>query len=73
MRTFGLNSREFYEAVRAPEAEPWIVAGSLPRTPTEREREVIVERSTERSAADRNGRRSSAKTEHRRHAGVHTE
>jgi hypothetical protein len=41
-RSFGLNS-EFYEAVCEPEARPWIAAGSLPREPRSREREVIVE------------------------------
>ena len=43
MRSFALNSREFYEAVCAPEAEPWIKAGSLPREPRGRDRAVIVE------------------------------
>jgi hypothetical protein len=33
MRSFGLNSREFYEAVREPLEPPWIMAGSLPREP----------------------------------------
>jgi hypothetical protein len=33
IRSFSLNSREFYEAVREPEEEPWIKAGSLPREP----------------------------------------
>ncbi len=33
MRSFGLNSREFYEAVREPIEPPWIMAGSLPREP----------------------------------------
>jgi hypothetical protein len=32
-RSFGLNSREFYEAVREPIEPPWIMAGSLPREP----------------------------------------
>lgn len=33
MRSFGLNSRAFYEAVCDPQAEPWIKAGSLQREP----------------------------------------
>ena len=32
MRTFGLNSREFYEAV-TPAPEPHVWAGGLPREP----------------------------------------
>lgn len=44
MRTFGLNSREFYEAVCEPRERPWIPNGALPREPRGREREVIVER-----------------------------
>jgi hypothetical protein len=32
MRRFGLNSREFYEAV-APAQEPHVWAGGLPREP----------------------------------------
>jgi hypothetical protein len=42
-RSFGLNSREFYEAVREPRGRPWIPNGALPREPKAREREVIVE------------------------------
>jgi hypothetical protein len=42
MRTFELNSREFYEAVCAP-PDPWVWAGGLPREPRPREREVVVE------------------------------
>jgi hypothetical protein len=43
MRSFSLNSREFYEAACAPEAEPWIRAGSLPSEARPRDLEVIVE------------------------------
>ena len=43
MRTFGLNSREFYEAGREPDSESWIRNGSLPREPRGREMPVIVE------------------------------
>jgi hypothetical protein len=41
LRTFSLNSREFYEAVREPIEPPWIMAGSLPREPRGRDRPVI--------------------------------
>jgi len=44
MRTFSLNSREFYEAVCEPRERPWIPNGALPREPRTREREVIYER-----------------------------
>jgi hypothetical protein len=44
MRQFGLNSREFYEAVCEPRERPWIPTGALPREPRSREREVIYER-----------------------------
>lgn len=43
MRTFSLNSRDFYEAVTPP-PDPWVWAGGLPREPRARDREVIVER-----------------------------
>lgn len=43
MRTFALNSREFYEAVCEPRERPWIPNGALPREPRVREREVVVE------------------------------
>jgi hypothetical protein len=33
IRTFGLNSREFYEAVCEPRERPWIPNGALPREP----------------------------------------
>ena len=33
MRTFSLNSREFYEAVCPREDRPWIPNGALPREP----------------------------------------
>jgi hypothetical protein len=47
-RTYGLNSRQFYEAV-SPPTDPHMWAGGLPREPRLRDFEVIVERSTERS------------------------
>ena len=43
MRTFTLNSREFYEAVCEPRERPWIPNGALPREPRAREREAIIE------------------------------
>ena len=43
MRRFGLNSREFYEAVTEPCERPWIPNGALPREPMGRNLEVIVE------------------------------
>lgn len=42
-RSFSLNSDEAYQALCAPEAKPWIMAGSLPREPRGREGIVIVE------------------------------
>ena len=33
MRSFGLNSPEFYEAVCEPRERPWIPNGALPRDP----------------------------------------
>jgi hypothetical protein len=42
MRTFALNSREFYEAVTPPK-DPWAWGPQLPREPRLREREVVVE------------------------------
>lgn len=45
MRTFSLNSREFYEAVCKPRERAWIPNGALPREPRLREPEVVVERS----------------------------
>ena len=47
-RTFGLNSREFYEAVRQPKDRAWIPNGALPPEPRSRDPEVIVERSARR-------------------------
>jgi hypothetical protein len=35
MRTFGLNSAEFYEAMCEPREGPWIPNGALPREPRE--------------------------------------
>ena len=44
LRSFGLNSRAFYQAVCEPQERPWIAAGSLPREPRGREGAVVVER-----------------------------
>jgi hypothetical protein len=33
IRTFTLNSKEFYEAVCTPRERPWIPNGALPREP----------------------------------------
>ena len=44
IRTFTLNSREFYEAVRRPADQPWIANGALSPEPRARDPEVIVER-----------------------------
>lgn len=44
MRSFSLNSREFYEAVCEPRERPWIPNGALPREPRLRGPTVIVER-----------------------------
>jgi len=43
LRTFSLNSREFYEAVCGPAERAWIPNGALPREPRLREPTVIVE------------------------------
>jgi len=43
IRTFTLNSREFYEAVCEPRERPWIPNGALPREPRSRDLPVIVE------------------------------
>ena len=43
MRSFGLNSPEFYEAL-CPPPDPCVWAGGLPREPRLRDLEVIVER-----------------------------
>ncbi|MGE5563030.1 MAG: hypothetical protein ACM3ZV_06930 [Bacillota bacterium] len=43
MRSFGLNSREFYEAVCEQRERPWIPNGALPREPKARDLPVIVE------------------------------
>ena len=43
IRTFTLNSKEFYQAVTPP-PDPWVWAGRLSREPRLREREVVVER-----------------------------
>ena len=42
IRTFSMNSKEFYEAVTPP-PDPHVWAGGLPREPRLREREGIVE------------------------------
>ena len=44
MRSFGLNSQEFYEAVVEPRERPWIPNGALPRERRARDLPVIVER-----------------------------
>ena len=43
MRSFGLNSQEFYETL-CPPPDPCVWAGGLPREPRPRDLEVIVER-----------------------------
>ena len=43
MRTFTLNSPEFYEAVCTPRQRPWIPNGALPREPRMWDLPVIVE------------------------------
>jgi hypothetical protein len=43
MRTFTLNSQEFYEAVCEPRERPWIPNGALPREPQSWGPTVIVE------------------------------
>jgi hypothetical protein len=42
IRTFSLNSREFYESV-CPPADPWVWAGGLPKEPQPRGPDVLVE------------------------------
>lgn len=44
LRTFTLNSREFYEAVRTPGERPWIPNGSLLREPRVCGLRVVVEK-----------------------------
>ena len=44
MRSFTLDSDEAYQALCAPDEEPWIKAGSLPREPRSRNLPVVVER-----------------------------
>ncbi len=48
MRTFSLDSREFYEAVTEPR-DPWLWAGGLPTEPRGRNLEVVVEATDKRS------------------------
>ena len=43
MRTFSLNSREFYEAVCGRRERPWIPNGALPRDPPPRDLPVITD------------------------------
>jgi hypothetical protein len=43
MRTFTLNSREFYEAVCEPRERPWIPNGSLSGDPPSRPLDTIIE------------------------------
>ena len=43
MRTFSMNSKEFYEAVCIPRERPWIPNGALPREPRVWDLPVIVE------------------------------
>ncbi|MES2000822.1 MAG: hypothetical protein V4444_00700 [Pseudomonadota bacterium] len=43
LRTFGLNSPEFHEAVRAPGTEAWIPNGSLRREPRSPDRKLVIE------------------------------
>jgi len=41
LRSFSLNSRDFYEAVTEPRERPWIPNGALPREPRARDLPVI--------------------------------
>jgi hypothetical protein len=43
LRSFSLNSQEFYDAVCERVERPWIPNGALPREPRKWELEVIVE------------------------------
>jgi hypothetical protein len=43
IRTFSMNSPEFYEAVCEPRERPWIANGSLRPEPKRWDEEVIVE------------------------------
>jgi hypothetical protein len=54
MRTFGLNSPEFYEAMCRPEERPWIPNGALAREPKRPRADdgVWVDAETEAAAAD---------------------
>ena len=56
IRSFSLNSREFYEAVRGPGERPWIANGALPREPKPRGLEVIVEHARAQAPSKRGGR-----------------
>lgn len=57
IRTFTLNSREFYEAVCEPRERPWIPNGALPREPRRDRGEspvwVLAERDAEAEDAFR--------------------
>ena len=50
IRPFRLNSREFNEAVSAPEERPWMPNGALPPEPA-KDMEVIVDRGSGRALA----------------------
>jgi hypothetical protein len=43
IRSFSLNSREFYEAVCEPRERPWIPNGALPRDPPPRDLPVFID------------------------------
>ena len=43
LRSFSLNSQEFYDAVCERVERPWIPNGSLPREPRKWEQAVLVE------------------------------
>ena len=43
LRTFGLNSPEFYECVRAPGTDAWIPNGSLRKEPRSLDRKLMIE------------------------------
>ena len=48
IRSFSLNSPEFYAAACTPRSRPWIPNGSLGSEPRLRDPEVIIERSSRR-------------------------
>jgi hypothetical protein len=59
VRSFSLNSRDFYEAVTEPRERPWIPNGALPREPRARDLPVIPD--TEPASAYRSARRKGAR------------